>query len=135
MSATSPKYWPAPSVARSSPCTVTTASPSPITKKPTPPPPSCVISVPAENVRSVNVRESVSRCFSSRPWKSGTRRRRSLGAAMAPILKHFGQAVRVRLHLLEIRVLELRPFAVAVDVEAAHHLAVAEQRHERDRLG
>src|SRR2546425_7267663 len=103
-------------------------------KNPTPPPPSVVICDPAEKVRSVNVRESVSRCLSSRPWKSGTRLRSSMGADMRAILKHAGQPFGERAQLIEVRLVELRAGAVPPQVEAADDDAVAKDRKDQQRL-
>src|SRR3954462_566034 len=86
MSATSPKYCPGPSVARSSPWTVTAASPSPMMKKPTPPEPSVATGGPASNVRSLNDCASVCSSRPSRSENSGIFFRSSTGAATGAIL-------------------------------------------------
>src|SRR4051812_29055618 len=81
MRAISPKWSPGPRVPRGSPATVTSASPSSITKKPTPPVPSSVTVLPAGNVRSVIALTTLRSCLPSSSEKSGTCLSRSAEAA------------------------------------------------------
>ena len=67
-------------VPTSRPPTETAASPFSITKNVRPPSPSVAIVSPDENTRFENSSASRDRCLSSSSAKSGTRRRRSLGA-------------------------------------------------------
>src|SRR5829696_986282 len=121
MSASSPKYWPGPSLASSSPLRVTVASPSSMMKKPTPPDPSATTVEPASKTRSLN--DDASDCSSrwSRSANIGTCWICSTVAGMARILTGFrGGSFDALRELLDLALGRVQlPTAEAVQLLAA----------------